>query len=173
MENFVIQTKRLLLREMTKKDIPAISKILKDQEVMYAWEHAFSNKEVASWLEENLARYQRDKFSYWAVILKEEEKLIGVCGIITEYVDDKKHLGLGYIFDKDYWQKGYAYESALACMDYVLNTLREKQITAQVRTNNIASKKLAEKLGMKVESEFSKYYRGISMPHLLYVKILQ
>ena len=46
-----IETKRLILREMTENDLPALRKTLQDEEVMYAYEHAFSEEEVIKWFE--------------------------------------------------------------------------------------------------------------------------
>ena len=48
---------------------------------MYAWEHAFSNDEVADWINENRMRYEKDGYGYWAVIHKMSERLISVCGL--------------------------------------------------------------------------------------------
>ena len=46
----ILETKRLFLREMTQLDYPALCKILQDRQVMYAYEHAFSDEEAQSWL---------------------------------------------------------------------------------------------------------------------------
>ena len=58
----ILETQRLSLREMTKDDFPALCKILQDAEVMYAYEHAFSDEEVVAWLDKNLTRYEKDGF---------------------------------------------------------------------------------------------------------------
>ena len=46
----ILATERLILREMTEEDLPALRSMLQDIEVMYAWEHAFSEEEVRQWL---------------------------------------------------------------------------------------------------------------------------
>ena len=135
---------------------------------MYAWEHGFSQEEVDNWLQQNLLRYQRDGYSYWAVIEKENQLLIGVCGILAETANGKPYTGIGYIFRKDCWHKGYALESAKACMEYGFQQLHLPLLTAQIRPENTASCKLAEKLGMQVIDQFTKHYRGKEMKHLLY-----
>lgn len=50
MINEVIQTERLMLREITENDYEEIGSILQDIEIMYAWEKAFSDVEVRSWI---------------------------------------------------------------------------------------------------------------------------
>lgn len=53
-----VQTERLYLRKMQQSDFSALCKILQDEEVMYAYEHAFSDQEVQEWLERQMKRYQ-------------------------------------------------------------------------------------------------------------------
>ncbi|HIT61715.1 MAG TPA: GNAT family N-acetyltransferase [Candidatus Fimousia stercorigallinarum] len=166
--HIILETSRLYLRKIQKNDDILISEILQDIDVMYAWEHAFSNDEVADWINENRMRYERDGYGYWAVIHKMSDRLIGVCGLLKEQADYENYVGLGYIFNKDYWGRGYALESASACVDYAFHTLKVKELTAQIRPNNLPSRKVAEKLGMEVKKEFIKRYRGKEMLHLIY-----
>ena len=62
----ILETERLLLRELTAADRPALCDILQDPEVMYAYAHAFSDQEVTEWLHNQLTRYRRDGFGLWA-----------------------------------------------------------------------------------------------------------
>lgn len=164
----IVQTQRLYLRKIRRNDKLAISRILQDEKVMYAWEHGFSDDEVIDWIEQNLMRYQRDGYSYWAVIEKNTGDLVGLCGLLSEKAGEETNVGVGYIFGKSFWHMGYAYESASACVDYAFRVLGVDQVTAQIRPNNHSSIKVAEKLGMTVRSQFVKRYRGKDMVHLLY-----
>ncbi|TWH49443.1 GNAT family N-acetyltransferase [Sporomusa sp. KB1] len=167
-QNIILETSRLILRKLCLDDYQGISKILQDIEVMYAWEHAFSDQEVTDWINENLMRYARDGYSYWAVIEKSSEQLVGVCGIIAESTDNEDHVGIGYIFNKAFWHQGLAFESANACKNYAFRTLKISELTAQIRPENFSSRNVAEKLGMSVIKQFNRLYRGKQMPHLLY-----
>lgn len=166
----IIETKRLYFRELEMTDFKAASTILQDIDVMYAWEHAFSDQEVLKWITENIKRYRNEGYSYWAVIEKSSEQLVGLIGIIEEMVETEKVVGIGYILKKSRWHMGYAYEGTLACLNYAQNTLPIPEITAQIRPDNLASRKLAEKLGMSIKKEFTKFYKGKKMKHLLYSK---
>lgn len=53
--SFQLETPRLLLREMTPDDYPALCKIMQDDAVMYAYEGAFDEQETQAWLEERLS----------------------------------------------------------------------------------------------------------------------
>ena len=166
--DIVLKTLRLYLRKIRMADRPAIGSILQDAEVMYAWEHAFSDDEVTDWMEQNLMRYDRDGYSYWAVMEKSTGDLVGLCGLLAEKAGEESDLGIGYIFGKKYWHRGYAQESASACVDYAFRTLGAGHVTAQIRPNNLPSVKVAERLGMTVRSQFVKRYRGKDMIHLIY-----
>lgn len=76
----ILRTERLLLREMTEEDFPALCKILQDEEVMYAYAHAFSDEEAAAWLENQFKRYRTFGNGLWAVVLKGTGEMIGQCG---------------------------------------------------------------------------------------------
>lgn len=60
-----IDTERLILREMAENDLPDLKRILQDKEVMYAYEHAFSEEETVQWYETQLRRYREDGFGLW------------------------------------------------------------------------------------------------------------
>lgn len=167
-----METPRLYLRKIQTSDRDAICSILQDIDVMYAWEHAFSDAEVSEWINECIMRYNRDGFSYWAVIEKASGHLIGVAGLIAEEADDENYIGIGYIYNKAYWNKGYAFESASACVKYAIDVLHTGEITAQIRHDNASSRKVAEKLGMHIKKQFIKHYNGKEIPHLLYSRVL-
>ncbi len=113
-------------------------------------------------------RYTRDGYSYWAVIEKQSGKFIGVAGLLAEKADNQDYIGVGYIFNKEFWHQGFAFECASACKDYAFNKLHVRLLTAQIRPDNTSSRKVAEKLGMTIIKQFDKLYRGKLMPHLLY-----
>lgn len=69
----VIETQRLILREMTFSDYPDLCRILQDGEVMYAYNGAFSDEETMAWLEKQTDRYREWGYGLWAVTLKAPE----------------------------------------------------------------------------------------------------
>ena len=168
MTGHILETSRLFLRKIQQDDYLSIKTMLQDIEIMYAWEHAFSDVEVVNWINENILRYDKDGYGYWAVIEKSSHHFIGVCGLIAEQADAERCVGIGYIFHKQYWGNGYAVESAEACVHYAFDVLKLNKITAQIRPNNLSSRKVAEKLGMTVKKQFMKEYKGRDLVHLLY-----
>lgn len=86
----ILETERLVLRKLTQEDFTDLCKILKDKEVMYAYEHAFEDDEAHDWLDRQIMRYKNDGFGLWAVILKENGEFIGQCGITMQEWEEKE-----------------------------------------------------------------------------------
>ena len=166
--NMILETKRLRLREMTKADFPLLCKHLQDAEVMYAYEHAFSDAEVWEGMEKQFQRYKEYGFGIWAVILKESGALIGQCGLSMQPCGNREVLEIGYIFQKKYWHNGYAAEAAVACREYAFDKLKADEVFSIIRDTNIASQNVAKRNGMSVREMFEKHYYGVDMPHYLF-----
>lgn len=164
----ILETERLIVREMTKEDFPALTDMLYDERVMYAYAHTFSEDEAQAWLYNQLRRYQEDGFGLWAVILKETSKMIGQCGITKQRIPEKEVLEVGYLFSADYWHKGFATEAAIACKNYAFENLGANEVYSIIRDNNYASQKVAKRNGMKEVGRFNKHYYGIDMPHIVF-----
>jgi RimJ/RimL family protein N-acetyltransferase len=164
----IIETKRLYLRQFEKYDIKDLKEFLQDIQVMYAYEHAFTDEEVDNWFNNNRKRYDTLGFGLWAIIRKDTNEFLGDCGLTMQKVEDDDVLELGYHLKKKYWHNGYAMEAALACKDYAFNKIGAKKLYAIIRENNEASKHLAECLGMKVIKKFNKHYYGMDMLHYVY-----
>lgn len=60
----ILETERLVLREMTHEDFSDIRKMLQDDDVMYAYEGAFNNDEVQRWLDKQIKNYKNMDLVY-------------------------------------------------------------------------------------------------------------
>ena len=164
----ILETPRLLLREMTTSDLPAICRVLQDEKTMYAYERAFSDEEAQAWLNNQLRRYREDGFGLWAVVLKESGEIIGQCGITLQDVNGEWIPEVGYLFERAYWHQGFATEAAIACKEYAFSVLGLDTVYSIIRDNNIASQNVAKRNGMTVCGRIVKHYYGMDMPHLVY-----
>lgn len=168
MDKIVIETKRLILREINESDYEEIAKILQDIDTMYAWEKSFSKEEVKQWINKNINRYIKDGYSYYLAINKNDKNVIGVMGPLVEDINGSDFIGVAYILNKKYWGNGYATEGIASCIDYAFKNLKANKVIAQIRPENTASCKVAQRLNMKIEGEFIKIYEGKEMKHLIY-----
>lgn len=164
----ILQTDRLILRKMTREDFPALCRTLQDEKAMYAYAHAFSYEEVQQWLDHQLDRYQKYGFGLWAVTLRDNDEMIGQCGLTIQNYAGKEVLEIGYLFQRDYWHHGYAIEAARACRQYAFEILNVPEVYSIIRDNNFPSQRVAERNGMRVRGLIVKFYHGIYMPHLVY-----
>lgn len=167
-EEIILETERLALRRLRRADYADLCLMLKDEEVMYAYEHAFEDWEAADWLDRQLMRYEKYGFGLWAVILKETGELIGQCGLTMQEAGEREVLEVGYLFRKDFWHCGYALEAAAACRDYAFEKLGAEEVYSIIRDTNAPSRAVAERNGMNVCGSIVKHYYGMDMPHLLY-----
>lgn len=161
-------TERLYLREMTQNDFPALSRILRDPEVMYAYGGAFTGTETQAWLDNQLRRYAETGMGLWAVCLKETDGMIGQCGLTLQPWKELTLTEVGYLFQKAYWHRGYAAEAARGCRDFAFETMDILSVCSIIRDTNLASQKVAERNGMKRMDFWVKHYRGTDMPHFRY-----
>ncbi len=70
-QKMVLQTERLILRRMEQSDFGALCRVLQDEKAMYAYEHAFDDREVQEWLDRQIGRYQQYGFGLWAAVHEE------------------------------------------------------------------------------------------------------
>ncbi|MFT4213514.1 MAG: GNAT family N-acetyltransferase [Microbacterium sp.] len=164
----ILRTSRLLLRELTDADLPALRAILHDPRAMAAYEGAFSDEESLAWLRRMQQRYRDDGYALWAVVLRETGEMIGQCGITRQHIDADEVIEVGYLFPPAHWHQGFAVEAASACRDWAFATREIHELYAKVRSTNVASMNVAIRLGMTVRRAFTTHYRGVDMPHLAF-----
>ena len=97
--------------------------------------------------------YEKYGFGLWATILKENNRLIGRCGLLYQEVEGKKELEIAYLIEHNYWRKGLATEAAEAVIKIAFEKYNFRRIVAFIKSQNIASVRVAEKIGMKCEKE--------------------
>ena len=157
----ILETNRLLLRELTMEDIDEFLAIFSDPDVM---KYSFREVKSRDWVMgaiEHLRNYQMERgYSMWATILKEDGRLIGHCGIHDANVEGIEEIELGYIFARDYWGRGLATEVALAIRDYRFNELGLRRLISLIDPANTSSQRVAEKIGMRHERD-TEYPKGI------------
>jgi RimJ/RimL family protein N-acetyltransferase len=158
----ILETERLLLRELTGEDTAFLIELLGDPDVMRYWPHPLDEAEAEEWLERQLARYERDGCGYWAACLKTGEP-VGQAGLMRIEIGGTGETALGYIIRKEDWGRGFATEAALGCIDYAFTTLKLERVIAPLRPENVVSERVAVKLGMYLEgySLFAGYRHAI------------
>ncbi len=146
--NIILETPRLLLRKVILDDAPFFYELNSNPLVVkYTGDSAFKDLQGA----ENIVlflqnQYAKNGYARLTVIEKSLHIPIGWCGL--KYHSDTQETDLGYRFMQPYWNKGYATESALACLNYGFEKLKLKRIIANAMKENTASINVMKKLGM-------------------------
>ena len=146
----IAETGRLLLRELVDDDLPGLCRVLQDSDVTYAYERVFSDREIGSWLKRQIQCYAQEGFGMWAVVLKETGKMIGHAGISMQVYGDEELPEIGYMFEKEFWHRGFATEAAIACRDYAFAVLGMDTVYSVIRADNVPSRAVARRNGMRI-----------------------
>jgi len=147
----VLETPRLILREMSMADLDFLASMLGDPEVMRFWPGCYSREEAVGWVRKQESRYARDGHGYWLVLEKATARPVGQAGLLSLRVDGIEEAALGYLIDRTFWRRGFATEAAAASRDYAFETGGKQRVIAPIRPENVPSQGVALKLGMRVE----------------------
>ena len=150
----LIETERLILREMNFEDFDALYSIFSDAETMRHYPAPFDEAKVKSWIDRNQRRYKEDGFGLWAVVLKKTGEVIGDCGITLQPIHGEMLPEIGYHIRRDLWRNGYGSEAAIASMKYAFETLKLSAVYSYMKYTNAASYGVALKNGMRFVEEY-------------------
>lgn len=141
---------RLYYRPFRRSDAAAAFAFFGDPEVMKYSVYGVhpTVARTAGMLASLIAHNRRRGFGFWAVIESASGELIGMAGL-AELDDDDDDLELAYRFRRDKWGRGYASEAAAAWVAKGFAALDLPRIVAIVEPDNLVSKRILEKLGMR------------------------
>lgn len=154
----ILETPRLVLRTMEQNDLDGLLGIFSDAKVMESFhEPPFTRDQMQGWLQRNLDHQNEFGYGLFSVLHKTSGVLIGDSGLERMDEDGVVAAEVGYDFRSDYWNQGFATEAATAVRDYAFQTLELPQLISLIRVGNVASKRVAEKIGMQLLSEYERY----------------
>jgi RimJ/RimL family protein N-acetyltransferase len=149
-------TTRLLLRELAEEDAADANAYESDPEVVLYEQHDLrSMEESRAYIERVLAESRESPRRVYdlAVVRRDDARMIGRCGLkVTN--PDQREAALWYILRRDEWRRGYATEAARAVLGFGFDELGLHRIFVDVDPRNVASIRVAEKLGMRREAHF-------------------
>ncbi|WP_245591178.1 GNAT family N-acetyltransferase [Aquimarina latercula] len=153
------------MRKLQVSDAEKFFSLNSDPEVLkYTGDYPFLSIEDAKSFLKNYQEYNINGYGRWAVLLKETNDFIGWCSLKRNKDGD---IDIGFRFFRNKWNKGYATESSIAALAYGFTQLGIKEIIARVVSENKASIKVLEKIGMT----FWKKSDCKGIPNVLFYKI--
>ncbi len=153
------ETERLILREILPSDDKGMFELDSDKEV-----HKYlGNKPIETIVQSRemieliRQQYIQNGIGRWAVIEKSSNVFIGWAGLKLNIETRNNHIyyyDVGYRLIKRYWGKGFATEAAIPSLKYGFERLELNEIYGTADINNLASRKILEKIGLKYVETF-------------------
>lgn len=147
--DYIIETKRLRLREFTLDDTAFIVELLNSP----GWLQYIGDRNVRTEVQAKhylingpMKSYTDYGYGLSLVEKKDDGKAIGMCGILHRDTLDSPDIGFAFL--PDFIGKGYAYEIASATIAYAKNQLGLAKIAAITVPDNVKSIRLLEKIGL-------------------------
>jgi RimJ/RimL family protein N-acetyltransferase len=149
----ILETPRLILREMSLDDLDFVAAMLGDAEVMRYYPKCYSRDEALTWVQRQINRYARHGHGLWLVLDKVAGQPVGQVGLLIQQVRGVEEKEVGYLIHRPYWRRGLATEAAAACRDYAFDVLGRQRVIALIRPENVPSQGVARKLGLLPEPD--------------------
>ena len=147
----MIESERLIFRKFTLDDLPKLIEQRTDPEVnKFLGGTKLQNPEaLAKRIHFYMSCYESHGFGSCAMIWKPTGEMIGSAGL--QPLDGTDEIEVGYSMIKEYWGKGIGTEAARAWLEHGFRDHGLQRIVAIAIPENIASRRIMEKLGMKYE----------------------
>jgi RimJ/RimL family protein N-acetyltransferase len=148
-----LETPRLILRPFGEEDVDLLAELMANRDFMRFSLGVFSREQTAAFLKKTLGWNSAGLPSLFAVIVRENSKLIGYCGFFHQEIDGTNEIEIAYRLHPDYWGRGLATEAAQAVRNHAFRDLKLPRVISLVHPDNLPSRRVAEKNAMKVEKK--------------------
>ena len=157
-----IDTTRLILRRFTEHDAQDMfNNWATDHEVTryLSWpvhtDVEVSKKILFGWI----ASYTNPEFYQWAIMLKDEQKVIGTISLIT-LSNNHENCEIGYCIGRKYWGQGIVTEALQGVISFLFREVGFERISAFHHSENIASGRVMVKAGMQYEGRLRHFHKN-------------
>ena len=158
----IIETERLIIRQLTEGDVAPLSTIVANPEVMrYSVRGVMSVEQTHEFVDQCKLGYVSQGFGLWGLELRGSSELLGFAGLGLDKIDGAERTEMGYRLAPAYWGDGLATEAAAGVVEYGFTELDLPAICVIVLPEHVASWRVAEKIGF---SEFRLIdYKGMTV----------
>lgn len=163
-----LETKRVILRHFTPGDADLLFELDSDPEVMRFLGPPASREEIQNdFLPHFLAYDERgDGYGYWAAVEKATGDFLGWFHLRPRAGTHPEEPELGYRLRRSAWGRGYATEVSGALLARAFSQLGARRVVASTAADNLASRRVMEKVGMSLEREYwSDEYQSVDVDY--------
>jgi [ribosomal protein S5]-alanine N-acetyltransferase len=148
----VLETERLRLRHLERRDLDDLARLYADPEVRRWFPDGVRTREQTreelEWAID--VCYPRYGYGLWATELRDGGAFVGRCGLLPWEIDGRTEVEVAYLLAPAVWGRGLATEAALAIVDHAFATPEVDRLICMVTPGNDGSARVAEKAGMTV-----------------------
>jgi len=149
-----LETERLLIRPYEMDDLDDFCAIFSDPEVMAQCAPPYDRAACEKWL----SCFIQNPIAF-AVVEKQSGRMIGHALFKQLPGEEDGIWEIGWIYNRAFWRKGYAYEAARAQIDHGFAHLNLHKVCAET-IDPVKSVRLMEKLGMQQEGVFRRHVKN-------------
>lgn len=142
----ILETPRLLLREMTEADVAPLMAVLSDPVAMRHYPAPYDRAGVEAWVHRSRARYERDGFGLWTMVLKASGEVVGDCGPTVQTLAGAPVIEIGWHVVPAHQGRGYASEAGRACLGWAFAHTDADRVISFMGTTNTPSRRVAKKV---------------------------
>jgi len=157
----IVVNDQVHLSEVRSSDKPALVEQLNDKEIYdrtLRIPYPYTDTNAEEWLAVVAkTTQQQGRPVHWA-IRNAEDHLIGACGFNDFQMGKSHRAEIGYLLAKPYWNQGIMTAVVQMACQYAFEEFGLVKITAQVRSENMASARVLEKCGFEQEGYFRKHF---------------
>ena len=167
MELDVFETKRLAARRPTEADFPTFRQIHTDKGTMKSLSvdgSILTERQSREVLDRHLTQWESKAFGIWLFSAKSDGASIGYCGLRSYELQGSPEIELFYGVHSRHFRRGFGFEMAQAVVCQGFEVLGLPSLIAFTLEENVASRGLMVKLGMRYEG----LIEHVGLPHVLY-----
>jgi RimJ/RimL family protein N-acetyltransferase len=146
----LLTTARLRLRAFSLADAEELHVLFSDPLTHTIGSGPFTSlSQTEQWIHNRISTQREHGLCWYALRERDTDALIGNCGMLkgrTSYAEPE----IGYMIRKTHQGQGFASEAASAVLDEC-RAVGIERVWASIRPHNTASRRIAERLGMRVE----------------------
>ncbi len=165
----ILETPRLYFRRPVLADLADYIALYRHPEVTrYIPDAPKNEQEVREEVEWFLNGHpRRPELGLWAAFHKRSSRFAGRCGLLPWTIEGQDEVEVAYTLAPEFWGQGLATEAARGIVAYAFQELRLPRLIAMIELENDASRRVAEKAGLRLEKRMDGF-EGDNIPFFIY-----
>jgi RimJ/RimL family protein N-acetyltransferase len=168
--SIILETTRLILRHQVIEDLDDLWALYQNPNITrHIPDAPRSREEAREELEWHMHGHpRRPELGLWGTIHKETGRFIGRCGLLPWEIEGVQEVEVAYTISEDFWGKGLASEAARGIVQYAFDDLNLTRLVCLIEPENIASQKVAQRMGMRLEKKINLPVNEVDCPVWIY-----